>query len=276
MTTVRKVILLSFIAIALSSCNTPASNSTVTLAAPASTYSPVVDMSSLAGWGQNSSDQNVKIFTEVTTQGIVDNAIQISYDLENGGWVSIWKTVDPQVLSNSAGISFYYEGIGASNTLEVKLRLLYPGDTEETYFYTSKKINTDTHGDWIRVKAPFTSFVCKHPAHLCVDPQTGEPRALDPAKVVKIDFGIAAIGSNEAGAGTVKLDDVVGLTVVADNQMMLASKLVKLAGIILCGIPLVLALGFLVFVAFLKPRDKIPDDYYLVNRPWAYMPPEKK
>ncbi len=225
---------------------------------------------------KDSANQNVKIFTQVTAQGIVDNAIQISYDLENGGWVSIWKTVDPQALSNSAGISFYYEGIGASNTLEVKLRLLYPGDTEETYFYTSKQINTDTHGNWTRVKAPFTSFVCKHPAHLCVDPQTGEPCALDPAKVVKIDFGIATIGSNEAGAGTVKLDDVVGLTVVADSQMMLASKLVKLSGIILCGIPLVLALGFLVFVAFLKPKDKIPDDYYLVNRPWAYMPPEKK
>ncbi len=234
MKTICKAILLSLLIITFSSCNT-------STAGAAETSSPLVDMSSLVGWGQSNATQNVNDFTLSLAKGEKGTAIQISYNLERGGWVSIWKTVDSQMLSNTGGISLYYRGSGASNTIELKLRLLYPGDTEETYFYASRHISTNTGGRWKLLKVPYGSFSCQHPVSQCADHQTGFFRSLDPTKVVKIDLAITNKGNDKVGSGTVTFDNIVGLSKFA--AMMTVDNILKLLGII-CLIPM---LGFMIW-----------------------------
>ena len=140
------------------------------------------------------------------------NAIKISYDFDVYAWVSIWRAIDPTVLSGTTGISFFYKGSGALNTIEFKLRLRdrsFNAGGEDIYFYTSKYIETDTGGNWTPIKVLYTSFECEHPTEGC----KAINGVLDLARVVKIDFAIVNkpdLG-NRVGSGSVIIDEISGV-----------------------------------------------------------------
>jgi hypothetical protein len=254
----------SMIAPAGSFAKTPTQTPNPASTSASSTPIPIVDTGSLAGWGQSTSAaQTVKLFTLGLAQGRTGNALQISYDLAEGGWGSIWKGMDPQLLAGTAGISFWYKGSGASNTIEFKLRLLYPGDTEETYFYTSKHISTNTDGRWKLVEVPYSSFDCKHPGSNCMDARTGKPRALDLMKVVKIDFAIANKSGDKAGVGTVAIDEFFGMKPgVGYTIKRIVTFLSKNRFFVLLG------LAFLSFISFIfLIRNSIGRNTGLSNYP---------
>jgi hypothetical protein len=242
MKTIWYAVLLSALVIALSSCKP--SLTAGTPAHPLPAHAPLVDTNSLADWGQSRAAQNVQDFAVSLAQGTADNSIQILYNLDRGGWVSIWKSLDPQLLSNTGGISFYYMGSGASNTVQFKLRLLYPDDTEETYFYASQQLHTNTGGKWKLVKVPYSSFSCVHPTAQCANHRTGFFHSLDPAKVVKIDLAIANTSGDKAGQGVVTFDDIAGMSKFA--ALLTTDGLVRLLGVIIL-IPL---LAFILYSLF--------------------------
>ena len=178
------------------------------------------------------------------------------------------------MFSGTAGISFYYKGSGASNTIEFKLRLLFPGDTEETYFYYSKQISTNTGDQWKLVEVPYSSFVCKQPADHCAAAWTGNTRALDLTKAVKLDIAIANKPGDKAGIGAVTFDNVVGLSKNEASKIVYTDNLWNLIKI----------LAFIILFAFIfflpGPDGGLTEaertEMNNTNRPWAYVRTKKK
>jgi hypothetical protein len=141
-------------------------------------------------------------------QGRTHNTVGISYNVTDAGYVIITKGVDPKVLSGTTGISFYYRGSGAPNTIESKLMLRYPGDTDDTTYGVSLHKATDTGDNWILVEVPYSDFTCWWPGENCEK----HPR-LDLTMVLRMDFAISNKSNfgDQVGSGWVAFDDVVGI-----------------------------------------------------------------
>jgi hypothetical protein len=161
---------------------------------------------SLTGWAPSSDGQssiNVSL-----VQGRTNNTVGISYNVTEAGYVTITKDVDPKVLSGTTGISFYYKGSGARNTIEFKLMLRYPGDTDDTTYGVSWHKATDTGDNWTPVEAPYSDFTCWWPDKNCQKHQE-----LDLTMVLRMDFAISNKSNfgDQVGSGSVAFDDIVGI-----------------------------------------------------------------
>ena len=108
---------------------TPSPSPTITLtptptptATPSPTITPcIIDtMDSTSGWRTYRDDTGSSINIEPIL-GRTDNATEISYDLNEWGWVVISKRINPEILSEMEGIKFFYKGSGEPNTIELKL-----------------------------------------------------------------------------------------------------------------------------------------------------------
>jgi len=141
--------------------------------------------------------------------GRTNNAIEVSYDVKNAGYVVITKNINPKVLSGTAGMSFFYKGSGAPNTIEFKLMLRYPGDNDDTTYGITWNGATDTGDKWTLVEVPYTDFTCWWPGPNC---QKHGDR-LDLMMVLRMDFAISnkPDRGDMAGSGKVAFDDVLGL-----------------------------------------------------------------
>jgi Carbohydrate binding domain (family 11) len=173
---------------------------------PFPTPHTIVRTESLTGWVPSwDGDSSMKVDL---VQGRTNGAVEIAYYLARGGWLIITKGVDPQVLSGTTGISFYHKGSGAPNTIEFKLMLRYPDDTDDTTYGVSWHQATDTGGDWKLEDVPYSDFACWWPAENCV----AHPK-LDLTKVLRMDFAVSNKPDfgDQVGSGSVAFDDVVGI-----------------------------------------------------------------
>jgi hypothetical protein len=201
---------------------TTTSTPTFTLAPtfiPTPTVTLLIDgMDKLSNWkpsfcdekcgGSNGKSSIIDISLVSGRANDANGALEISYDVKNSGYVIITKNIVSQRLLGTTGISFFYKGSGAPNTIEFKLLLRYPGDSEDTAFGASWNRVTDTSDNWTPIEALYsTDFTCWWPANLC---QThGETPDL---KVVKrIDFAISNKPTDKAGTGKVAFDDLAGI-----------------------------------------------------------------
>ena len=158
------------------------------------------------GWAPSSDGQssiNVSL-----VQGRTNNAVGISYDVTDAGYVIITKGVDPKMLSGTMGISFYYRRSGAPNTIEFKLMLRYPGDTDDTTYGVRLHKATATGDNWTLVEVPYSDFACWWPSANCQK----HPR-LDLTMVLRMDFAISNKSDfgDQVGSGWVAFEDVVGI-----------------------------------------------------------------
>ena len=94
--------------------------------------------------------ENFSSTAAMLAPGRTNNGIQLSYDLGEDGYDTITKNINPGKLSNTKGISFYYKGSGAANSIEFKLMLRYPGDTEDTTYGIFIPEKTNTGAGWVR------------------------------------------------------------------------------------------------------------------------------
>lgn len=139
-----------------------------------------------------------------------NGALEIYYDVRKNGYVIITKDLNPQILTGTKGVSFSYKGSGAPNTIELKLLLRYPGDSEDTVFGVLWNQATDTSDNWVSVEALYDiNFTCWWPANLCHN----HDDKLDLTAVKRIDFAISNKPDNGdiAGTGKVAFDDLVGI-----------------------------------------------------------------
>ena len=142
--------------------------------------------------------------------GKTDDALEISYIVKNTGWALITKNINPKILSGTIGISFFYKGSGAPNTIEFKLLLRYPGDSEDTAFGALWNSATDTNDNWASIEILYDrDITCWWPDDLCQkhgnSPDLTAVKRIDLAISNKPEYG------DIAGSGKVAFDDLVGI-----------------------------------------------------------------
>ena len=189
---------------------------TSTIPAPTPTPSPtpttpptltpcIIDtMDSTSGWRTYKDDKGSSINIK-SISGRTDNAIEISYDLKEWGWLIISKKINPKILSEKEGIKFFYKGSGEPNTIELKL--IY-GDVGGTTFGVLWNRATVTD-DWVSIEVPYSYFDCWWPDDECL--RYGNK--LDLTNVRKIEFAISnkPEDGDVYGSGRVIIDDVQGI-----------------------------------------------------------------
>ena len=78
---------------------------------------PLIDaMDNTTGWVTLGDNKGSSISIK-SVPGKKGYALEISYDLNENGWVGISKEIDPKVLSEIIGIEFSHNGIGRWNGL---------------------------------------------------------------------------------------------------------------------------------------------------------------
>jgi hypothetical protein len=139
---------------------------------------------------------NVRIITART-----NNALELSYYIQSNGWVGIAQDIDPEILFQGYGISFFVTGGGTPETLELKLLYEPDLDGNSTIFSTSWSRESTTDG-WVFLEAPFEMFTCWKGTPC---PRDGK---LDIEDVRRIDVAISNKSGDTAGPGFVIIDDI--------------------------------------------------------------------
>ena len=162
-------------------------------------------MNSTSGWEIGKDDKGSSINIK-SVHGRTGNAIEISYDLKEGGYVTMYKEIDPEILSGTELIKFFYKGSGEPNTIQLGLKYR---DVNETIFGVSLDRKTVAE-DWVYIEVPYTHFDCWWPDVNCQ--YYGDE--LDLRNVGKIGFGIQNYPreGDVNGSGRLIIDDVHGIT----------------------------------------------------------------
>jgi len=179
----------------------------ILLPRPTATPSPIVvvdTMDSLAGWTKFDDGRFItdtaSIINFSLNQGMTDNAIQIDYDLRQGGFVGISKVITPSVISGTKTVRFRYKGTGPTNTIELKL--LYQPDASgkgEVFGFSQREIvGTDY---WVTFEQLYDAFGCG-------DTCTVTGQKLDPARVWKMDIAVSHQLGGTPGLGRVIVDQI--------------------------------------------------------------------
>jgi hypothetical protein len=165
---------------------------------------PVIDsMDSINGW-QATDDGNGSTIAISSAPGKKGNAVQLSYDLQKGGWMGMSKEIDPVTLSKVAGLNFSYFMMDKKNTIEIKL-VYNDGTTFGASWSNPQK------DSWSSRKTLYANLKCLGPENKC-----SLNEEINTSKVKRLEFRIsndpATVG--EAGPGSVILDDIHGLTAI--------------------------------------------------------------
>ena len=126
-----------------------------------------------------------------------DNALKITFNVGENGWVGIAGLVEPGMLSNTSGIRLRYRGTGEPNTLELKL-LYPPGAAGSPTFSVLWRGGTVTT-NWRTLDIPYGDFECWTP-DLC------EGEVVDPDEVWHIDVAVSNKPGDTFGEGELIID----------------------------------------------------------------------
>ena len=173
--------------------------------APTPTPTAVVidDMDSLAGWGIFNDTLGSAVNISTTADGMVNNALQMDFDLKQGGFVGISKVITPAPLSETQGLRFFYMGTGPTDTIELKL--LYKPDANgkgEVFSYSQREIAGAK--DWVTFEQGYSAFGC---GDTCRTPR----QTLDPARVWKLEIAVSHQLGGAPGVGRVLVDQIEAL-----------------------------------------------------------------
>lgn len=130
-----------------------------------------------------------------TVPGRTNKALQITYDLGEGGWVQLYQSASSYNrgdLSEMAGLTFYYRGDGNANTLEVKFE-----DTDGTNFGRLLQ-GQSAAADWTRIEVQFTELTYLW----------GGDVNMDWEQVKNISFAVSKKQGDMGGEGTVEIADI--------------------------------------------------------------------
>ena len=177
------------------SCPTPAPCPSCPTSAPFSIFTD-------KGWKTYKREESNPLIDIASISGRVDNAIEVTFDIQRDSWVGISKDITPGLLSGTSGIFFIYKGEGKPNTLEFKLI-----DEQGTVFSVLWNSATVTNDKWILLGVLYDQFECWKTTGICPDNQVLN---LEPAKIVKIDFAFSnkVDTEDEPGSGKVIIDDI--------------------------------------------------------------------
>jgi hypothetical protein len=170
-----------------------------TVEADAADTVQVDTMDSLVSWTAYTDDLGSTLAVS-SKPGRTDSAVELLFDLQDGGWVGIARAVGTQSLAGSDGLAFYLRGSGEPNTVELKL--LYTLEDGTNPVFSVNWYASTVTADWVRLEASYDQFTCWD--------ETGcnPGDVLDPARVTRIDFAISNKPGDVPGVGVVLLDSV--------------------------------------------------------------------
>ena len=175
------------------------------------------DMESTGGWNKYVSEGSQINITNLP--GKFNNAIKMDYNLKDNGWVVISKNIDPEILSGTEGIRFYYKGTGEPNTIEFKL--MYTDESyanKATFAFLKNKANEK--GEWTSEAVPLNKFKCVSPQEICKSDSTP-----DISKIRKIEIAVSKQQGDSGGPGTLIIDDIYGMASEScDNGVVCLAK----------------------------------------------------
>jgi len=172
------------------------------------TIVPVIDsMDSIEGW-QTIDDGNGSSLNISSVQGKKKYAIQISYDLREGGWVAISREVDPKMLAKVAGLNFSSLMMDRQNTVE--LRLLYKDGT--TFGATWNNLKAET---WSSQTFLFAKLKCMNPVEEC---ELDDKINITKVRWLEIAVSKMPEAGPEADTGIILLDDIRGSMAIKEGS----------------------------------------------------------
>ena len=165
-------------------------------------------MDSVSLWGPYLDNKGSSV-TYGLAPGKTTNAMELTYSVMKGGYVTVAREINSDMLNGTKAIGFSYKGSGdidkiAPNTIELKLLYKPDANGKSAIFSVLWNHATDVE-KWTSLEAPYSLFVC----WIATGCQPGE--ALDPSKVWKIDIAISNKPSDTPGSGTVLIDDIQGI-----------------------------------------------------------------
>lgn len=140
-----------------------------------------------------------------SVEGRFDNAVEISFDLKQDGYVGISKEFYPGILSETAGIAFSYNGSGVPNTIEFKL-LYAPDSNGKSAIFSVGWHHTTATNDWKTFEIPYSAFDC------WVDTGCVPNEEINLDRVWKIDFAVSNKLGDTPGIGIIAIDNILGIT----------------------------------------------------------------
>lgn len=162
---------------------------------------PMEEMTTWTTYGDEASTMSV-----TTTSGITGNAVEITFELQEWGWMGLSQEIDPQALQGTTGIRFFHRGNGAPNTIEFKV-LYAPNAQGESAIFSVLWPGVTATENWESLEVRYDDLSCWEETPC----EPGE--TVDPAQVWKIDFAVSnkAHLGDEPGAGVVVIDEVQGV-----------------------------------------------------------------
>jgi WD40 repeat protein len=131
------------------------------------------------------------------------NAINISFNIKENGWVGIAREIDPAMLSSINGLNFSCFGMDKMNTIQ--LRLNYD---DKTQFGSSWKPMKQTD-KWWSLQGLLKDFECLDNDSKCAD--EGNRVNLSIVKELEIIVSNKPYEGDEAGQGSLVVDHIVGV-----------------------------------------------------------------
>jgi hypothetical protein len=129
------------------------------------------------------------------------NAIELSYNIIQYGYVGVSNDIDPELLFNGSGIGFFLMGGGTPETVEIKLIYEPEVDGNSAIFSINWPKKSVVDG-WEYFEAPFDKFTC------WVGTPCPRDGKLDIEDVRIIDFAVSNKSGDVAGPGYVIIDDI--------------------------------------------------------------------
>ncbi len=149
------------------------------------------------GWRTQVDKNGSKLSLATIREEVVD-ALEMSYDIVNEGWVLIAKEFAPGALSEIKGIGFSLNGDSAGHTLEVKLE--YPKGTTFGVYRRVKPVGDE----WIRFRLPIEEFKCWWPETECIACNN----KLDRSAISLLHFALSVKEKDTPGSGTVRISKI--------------------------------------------------------------------
>lgn len=141
------------------------------------------------------------------SDGLKGKAIEISYDLKDGGFVGIGREMDePETMASAAGISLSYFNLTGQNTL--KMSLVCGNESE----YCISWLPETGKEEWRSLSAGFNDFMLRRGDRLSEERLCREK--LRELKELKITIINNPSDTDSAGLGVVSLDHIKGVMAI--------------------------------------------------------------
>jgi len=174
---------------------------------PSPTPQPSLIIDSLEstfGWTTYTDGKSPAMIQISPVTGKTGNGLEVSYTIEQGRWVGIFREISPDLLVGTDAIRLSYKGSGVSNTIELKL--LVKIDDEHSAVFSVLRSRASNTRDWTILEVSYPEFIC------WTDTGCNAGDQIDLSKVWKLDVAISNKSGDTAGSGTIIFDDIQAIT----------------------------------------------------------------